>query len=125
MQNMDGKQLSGAYEGFRNTQYIPLVIRYSAGTPAILLNPANEVIALTDNGAGDVTLTLADPGLCPLIVIGLPRSTAPGTLGNNLNISGATTSSVIRLLTNSDADGTTETDPVDLHILIIKVVAGS
>lgn len=126
MQNMDGKQLSGTYEGFRNTQYIPLVIRYAAGVPAVLLNPANEAVTLTDNGAGDVSITLAVASLCPLIVGGLAvRPTAPGTLGNNVNVSGATTTTLVRVVCNSDADGATETDPVDIHILIIKVVQGS
>lgn len=126
MKDMDGKQLSGTYEGFRNTQFIPLVIRYATGAPAILLNPSNEDITLTDNGAGDVTLTLANASLCPLIVGGLAvRATAPGTLGNNVDISGATTTTAVRLLVNSDADGATETDPVDIHMLLIKVVQGA
>lgn len=124
MQNMDGKLISGAYEGYRALKLIPLVIRYAAGAPSVLLNPTNEAIALTDNGAGDVTITLSDAGLAPLIVGGLAvRPTAPGTLGLNANISGATTSSVVRVVVNSDADGATETDPVDLHLMLVKMVA--
>ncbi len=123
MANLEGKFASGTYEGFRNYQLVPLVIRYSAGTPAVLVNPSNEALTLTDNGAGDVTVTLTNASLAPLIVGGLAvRPTAPGTLGNNINISGATTTTAVRLVNNSDADGTTETDPVDIHLLLIKVI---
>jgi hypothetical protein len=38
------------------------------------------------------------------------------------NIDGATTTTVVNIVVNSGADGATETDPVDLHVLLIKTV---
>lgn len=123
---MDGKLLSGSYEGFRNLQFIPLVIRYATGTPSIVQNPANESIALTDTGTGDVKLTLANASLSPIIVAGLSvLPAAAGTLGLLPNLKTAPTTTVVEILVNSGADGATETDPVDLHILLVKQVAGS
>lgn len=125
MQNMDGKLLSGSYEGFRNLQLIPLVIRYAAGVPAILMNPSNEEIALTDVGSGEVTLTLANASLAPLIVGGVAvRPSAPSTLGSVINLKGATTTTALTLVNNQGDDGATESDPVDIHLLLIKMVPG-
>jgi hypothetical protein len=122
MQNMDGVLKSGSLEGLRGLKLVPVVIRYSAGTPSVVQNPGNEDITLTDVGTGEVTVTLANASLSPLIVIPAVRATAPSTLGNNVNIKGAPTASAFTLLVNSDADGATETDPVDLDVLIIKQV---
>jgi len=120
---MDGKLLSGTHEGFRNLQLIPLVIRYSAGAPVIFQNPANEPIALTDVGTGEVTVTLTNASLAPLIIPGVAvRSTAPNTAGVSVNIKGAASTTAFTLVTNG-ADGATETDPVDIHILFFKHVA--
>lgn len=110
-------------QGSQDIQMIPLVIRYAAGAPAVLQNPSGEVLALTDNGTGDVTITLTSAALAPLIVAGLAvRSSAPATAGVNANISGATSTTVVRIVCNADTDGATETDPVDLHLLIMKQV---
>lgn len=121
MRQQDGKQLSGVLEGYRIQKLIPLVIRYATGTPSIVQNPTNEDIALTDTGTGDVKLTLANAGVAPLIVPGISvLPTAAGTLGLGANLKTAPTSSVVEILVNSLADGTTETDPVDIHVLIVK-----
>lgn len=123
MAGLDGKMHSGAYEGFRELQMIPLVIRYSAGTPSIVQNPSNEAITLTDVGTGDVLLTLTNAAIAPLMAFVEVLPSAAGTLGLLANLKTAPTSSAVAILVNSGADGATETDPVDLHVLIVKMVA--
>lgn len=124
MAGLDGKMLSGSLEGARALQHIPLVVRWTAGTPSVVSNPCNELVTLTDVGTGDLTITLTNAGLAPLIVpsIGIVVADA-NALSLEANMDGAPTSSVIRLVVNSGADGATETDPVELHLLIIKMVA--
>jgi hypothetical protein len=121
---LDGKLQSQPLPGFQVLQFIPIVVRYSAGVPSILLNPCNEDISLTDTGTGQLTVVLNSPALAPVIVQCLVRSTDPDTLGLNANLKGATTASGFEIVVNSDADGVTETDPVDLHILIMKQAKG-
>jgi hypothetical protein len=119
---LDGKLNSANLEGHKTLQFIPIVIRYAAGTPSIVQNPTNESIALTDTGTGDVKLTLANASIAPLMVQASVLPTAAGTLGNLINLKTAPTLTVIELLNNSGADGATEVDPVDLHVLIIKTI---
>lgn len=123
MQNVDGKLISGSLEGHKALQWVPIVIRYTAGVPAVLYNPCNEPMALTDVGTGEVTVTLTNASLMPLIIPGIAvRPTAPNTLGLNANLKGASTTTAFTIVVNSDADGVTETDPVDLHLSICKLV---
>lgn len=123
MQQIDGKQISSQLEGHKALVMIPMVIRYAAGVPAVLQNPCNELVTLTDVGAGEVTVTLTNASLAPLIVPGIAvRPTAPSTLGLNANLKGAATATAFTIVVNSDADGVTETDPVDLHFMIIKQI---
>jgi hypothetical protein len=125
MAGLDGKMQSSQYEGYRTQKLIPLVIRYATGTPSIVQNPTNEEIALTDTGTGDLKLTLASASLSPLIVPGIGLlPAAAGTLGLLPNLKSAPTTTVVEILVNSGADGATETDPVDLHVLIVKHVLG-
>lgn len=123
MAGLDGKLLSGSLEGARALKLIPLVIRYAAGVPSVLQNPLNEGVTLADTGAGIIGVTLTTAGESPLIVMCEVRPTDPTTLGLIANINGAPTSSVFSICVNSGADGATETDPVDLHLLIIKQVS--
>lgn len=119
---LKGKQESGAYEGFRIPRLIPLVIRYAAGVPSIAQNPTNEPITLTDTGTGDVRLTFANAAVAPMIVAGLAvLPAAAGTLGLLPNLKAAPSATVIDILVNSGADGATETDPVDLHLMVWKL----
>ena len=120
----EGKLQSSQMEGLRTLKLIPLVVRYAAGTPSIVQNPTNEVIALTDTGAGNLKLTLASAGVAPLIVNVAVLPADAATLGLNANLLSAPTSSVIEIFVNSDADGTTAADPVDLHVIIVKQVVG-
>lgn len=123
--SLDSKLQSAQLEGFRAPKLIPLVIRWAAGTPSVVSNPSNEEVTLTDVGAGDLTITLASAGLAPLHVMGMAvLPTDANTLGLVANLDAAPTSSVVRVVINSGADGATETDPVDLHITLLKVVAG-
>ena len=102
---------------------VPLSITWTAGTPAVSWNPENEAVALTDNGAGDVTLTFASASLVPLKLVGMVIEVADAnTLSLEANIDGAPTASVLKIVINSGADGATETDPVALHLMVIKVV---
>lgn len=117
---MDGKQTSQNLQGFGELKYIPLVVRYAAGAPSIVQNPTGEVITLTDTGTGDLLLTLGTAGACPLIVQALVLPAAAGTLMLDVNLKTAPTSSVVALLVSAADAGTVDTDPVDLHILIIK-----
>jgi len=121
--SLAGTQKAQALQGIRDLKYIPLVIRYAAGTPSIVQNPTNEEIALVDTGTGDVKLTLASASLAPLMVQVAVLPAAAGTLGLLANLKTAPTTTVIEILVNSGADGATETDPVDLHVLIVKHVA--
>lgn len=102
---------------------IPLTIAWSAGAPSVAWNPENEAITLTDNGAGDVTLTFATASLVALKPVGHTIEVADAnTLSLEANIDGAPTTTVLKYVINSGADGATETDPVALHLLIAKVV---
>lgn len=120
MNNMiqaEGKQ-------FRVMKFIPLQVIWTAGTPSVSWNPENEAIALTDNGAGDVTITLTNASLVPLKLVGSPAMQVAdaNTLSLEANVDGAPTTSVIKLVINSGADGATETDPVAMDLCLIKVV---
>lgn len=100
---------------------IPLSIAWSAGTPSIAWNPENEDISLTDNGAGDVTLTFANASLVPLKLLGSSIQVADANiLSLEMNVDGAPTKTVMKLVINSGADGATETDPVQIDLLIAK-----
>lgn len=122
MAGLDGKLISGTHEGFRTHKLIPLVIRYAAGTPSVVANPTNEAVTLTDVGTGDLTITLASAAESPLMAWVEVVPTDANTLGLLANLDSAPTSSVIRIVVNSGADGATETDPVDLHVLILKQI---
>lgn len=123
--SLEGKLQSAQLEGFRCQKLIPLVIRWAAGAPSVVSNPTNESLTLTDVGTGDLTITLASAALAPLHVVGLVvLPTDANTLGLIANIDAAPTSSVVRVVINSGADGATETDPVDVHITLLKLVEG-
>lgn len=125
MSGLDGKLQSGSLEGFRTIKMIPLVIRYAAGAPSVVQNVTNEEVTLTDVGTGDLTITLASAGLAPLVVPGIGIvPTDANALSLEANLDSAPTSSVVRIVVNSGADGATETDPVELHVVIFKLVAG-
>jgi hypothetical protein len=123
--SLKGNLQSQPYGGFRDLKLIPLVIRYSAGAPSIVQNPSNESIALTDTGTGDVRLTLSDASVAPLFAFVEVLPSAAGTLGLLANLKNAPSTTVVDILVNSGADGATETDPVDLHVLLIKTVEGT
>ena len=106
---------------YRGLKLVPLVIRYAAGVPAVLSNPLNEVVTLTDNATGDLTITLASASLMPLMGFATVRPTDPNTLGLFANVDGAPSTTAISFVVNSGADGATETDPVDLHVLLVKL----
>jgi len=111
---MSNKMQSASKE-FRGVLAIPLVLRWTAGAPAIVQNLLNEEIALTDNGTGDVTLTFASASVAPLILAG-----AVGLGVNQVELQAAASTTVLRLLTGQD-DGSA-TDPTDLHLYILKVI---
>ena len=108
---------------FRKIQWIPLVIRYAAGVPSVQQNFEGEPVVLADVGTGEVTITLSSASLAPLFVNATVRSSAPNTAGANANTKGATTLTAVTLVVNADTDGATETDPVDVHVLIGKFVS--
>lgn len=120
---MANNKLQGETQQHKVTKLIPLEILWSAGTPAVRFNPENELVALTDNGAGDLTITFTDASLAPLKVLGHSIEVADAnTLSLEMNIDGAPTTTVLKVVVNSGADGATETDPVALSLLIAKVV---
>lgn len=107
----------------RVVKYIPLEIVWTAGAPSVRWNPENEAVTLTDNGAGDLTITLASASLTPLKILGHCIEVADAnTLSLEMNIDGAPTTTVLKVVINSGADGATETDPVALSLLIAKLV---
>jgi hypothetical protein len=121
---LDGKLQSGQLEGHKVLKFIPLVLRWAAGVPSIVQNPSNEEITLTDVGTGDVLLTFAEAGLSPLIVVGsMALSTVPGGPSNIATLKVAPTTSALALYIQSVADGATEADPVDLHLVVCKMIA--
>lgn len=102
---------------------IPLTIAWSAGTPSVAWNPENEAITLTDNGTGDITITFTDASLVPLKPLGHMVEVADAnTLSLEANVDGAPTTTAVKIVINSGADGATETDPVALHLMIAKLV---
>jgi hypothetical protein len=123
--SLKGKLQSQPYDGFRGLQLIPLVIRYAGGTPSIVHNPANEAIALTDTGTGDVKLVLASASVAPLFAFVEALPANAGAAGVIPNLKTAPTRDTVEILVNAATDGTTETDPVDLHVLLIKTVEGT
>ncbi len=119
------KLQAGSFEN-RVFKLIPLKILWTGGAPAIVLNPENEAIALTDNAAGDVTLTFTNASLIPLTVVGHMLEVADAnTLSLDCNLDGAPTTTVLKIVINSGADGATETDPVALHLLVGKYEAAT
>lgn len=120
---MANNMIQGESLQYRVLKYIPLTITWTAGTPAISSNVENESISLTDNGAGDVTLTFAVASLAPLMPLAHTLQVADAnTLSLEANVDGAPTTTVLKYVINSGADGATETDPVALHLLIGKLV---
>jgi DhnA family fructose-bisphosphate aldolase class Ia len=108
---------------YRVMKDIPLIVTWTAGVPAVSFNPENEAVTLTDNGAGDLTITLGVASLVPVMVKGLVIQVADAnTLSLEANIDGATSTTVVKLVFNSGADGATETDPVAAHIVLSKMV---
>ena len=118
---MSNNRLQSESQEFRGLKLIPLVIRYAAGVPSVIANPMNEAVALTDVGNGEVTITLSSASLAPLMAWVQVRPTDPNTLSLEANIDGATTTTAVTIVVNSGADGATETDPVDLHVLLVKL----
>jgi hypothetical protein len=120
---MSNNKVQAEGQEYRVMKQIPLKITWTAGTPAVSFNPENEVVALTDNGAGDLTITLSSASLAPLLLMGYAIEVADAnTLSLEMNIDGAPTTTVLKLVVNSGADGATETDPVALHLLLGKMV---
>lgn len=125
MSGLDGKLLSGQLEGHKTLKVIPLVLRYTAGVPAVLQNPCNEDVTIGDTGTGQVSITLASAALAPLVVAGLAvRASVPLTLGNIVHLGAAPTSSVVTLVVQDASDGATEVDPVDIHVTLLKLIQG-
>lgn len=108
----------------RVVKMIPLQVTWTAGAPAITWNPENESVTLTDNGAGDLTMTLASASLVPLKLMGAPaiQVADANTLSLEANIDGAPTTTAVKIVINSGADGATETDPVAIDLCLLKVV---
>jgi len=112
-------------EGYSNKvlKLIPITVTWAAGTPSVSWNPENEGIVLTDEGAGDLTLTFDTASLVPLKVLGHMIAVADAnTLSLECNIDGTATTTVLKIVFNSGADGATETDPVSVNLLIAKYV---
>jgi hypothetical protein len=122
---MKGDLQSSSLEGLRVLKLVPLVIRYAAGVPSIVSNPLNESATVTDTGTGDVLITLAEASLAPIHVAGLAvLASAPATLGNIVHLKSAPTTTAVALLVQDASDGATEVDPVDIHVTLIKMIAG-
>lgn len=123
-------KLQSATKEFRGLLAIPLVIRWTTGTPAIVANPMNEAITLTDVGTGDVLLTLTNASLAPLIVGGsaVLGGTASAKLGS-LNLKAAPTATAVALVykettvTAPDNVAVAAADPVDVHVILYKTIA--
>lgn len=111
---------------FRVMKFIPLQVTWAAGTPSVTWNPENEAVTLTDVGTGDLTITLTDASLIPLKLVGAPaiQVADANTLSLEANIDGAPTTTAVRIVINSGADGATETDPVAIDLTLIKLVVG-
>jgi hypothetical protein len=120
---MANNKIQGESYNHKILKNIPLRLAWTAGVPSVVWNPENEAVALTDNGVGDVTITFANASLVPLKLLGYGIEVADAnTLSLEMNIDGAATTTAIKLVFNSGADGATETDPVACDINIVKVV---
>ncbi len=120
---MANNKIQGESQQYRVVKYIPLKISYSAGTPSVTFNPENEGVTLTDGGAGILTVTLTTASLAPIVVPGLVVQAAAGTLSLEANVDSAVppTTTAVKIIVNSGADGATETDPEALHMLLAVV----
>lgn len=120
---MEGNKILGASLQHKVLKLVPLRVVWTAGVPAVAWNPENESITVTDNGVGDVTLTFAEASLVPLKVLGHCIEVADAnTLSLEMNMDGPATTTAVKLVINSGADGATETDPVAVDLLIGKWV---
>lgn len=120
---MANNKIQGESLNHKVLKLVPLRIIWTAGTPSVAWNPENESITLTDNGSGDVTITFASASLIPLKLLGYGIEVADAnTLSLEMNIDGAATTTAMKLVFNSGADGATETDPVACDLLIGKWV---
>lgn len=120
---MANNKLQSEGKEYRVMKLIPLKVTWTAGTPAVSFNPENESVSLTDNGAGDLSITFSDASLAPLMVMGHMIEVADAnTLSLECNVDGAPSTTVLKIVINSGADGATETDPVALHLLVGKMV---
>jgi len=120
---MANNKIQGESLNHKVLKLIPLRVIWTAGTPSVAWNPENETVALTDNGAGDLTITFSSASLVPLKLLGYGIEVADAnTLSLEMNIDGAATTTVMKLVFNSGADGATETDPVGVDLLIGKLV---
>lgn len=112
-------------EGHKVLKLVPLVIRYAAGVPSIVSNPTGASVTVADTGTGNPTLTFANAAIAPMMAWVEVLPAAAGTLGLVANLNAAPTTTVVDILVNSGADGATETDPVDLHVLVIRMEIGA
>jgi len=120
---MEGNKILGASMQHKVLKFVPMRIIWTAGAPSVAWNPENEAVTLTDNGAGDLTITFSTASLIPLKLLGYGIEVADAnTLSLEMNIDGAATTTAMKLVFNSGADGATETDPVGVDLLIAKWV---
>jgi len=120
---MANNKIQGESLNHKVLKLVPMRIIWTAGAPSVAWNPENESVTLTDNGAGDVTITFASASLIPLKLLGYGIEVADAnTLSLEMNIDGAATTTAMKLVFNSGADGATETDPVAVDLLIGKWV---
>ncbi len=120
---MEGNKILGASMQHKVLKLVPMRVIWTAGAPSVAWNPENEAVTLTDNGAGDLTITFTTASLIPLKLLGYGIEVADAnTLSLEMNIDGAATTTAMKLVFNSGADGATETDPVGVDLLIGKWV---
>ena len=82
------------------------------GTGTAAIGEGKYHATLTDNGTGDYTLTLVEPAQRGIVVVGCVCATA----SCYAEVSGTPTSSVVRVLTKSNANAATD---AVFHLTII------
>jgi len=100
----------------RGPRVVACQIAWSGGVPSLVSGLGSTDVTLTDNGVGDVTLTLAKPFARAAMATALPLSATGDAI---VTLQAQPTASVVRLLVWDGTDGTTAKDNIPLNVIIV------
>lgn len=100
----------------RGVELIALQLAWSAGTPSLLAGASASQVTITDNGTGDVSVTLVNPALRVGVAVATPVASAGDAI---VCLQAQPTASVARFVVFDGTDGTTAKDNIPLNIMIV------